>query len=278
VLETRDKIALARLCSRPLVGARRVLGLGPDVRARRGGVRWRLDLDEGIDFSIWLLGAFERPVARAFRRAVRPGDTVIDVGANVGAHTLPLARLVGPTGRVVAIEPTDWAFAKLQANVAENPDLLPRVTAIQALLLAADGDAPPPSVCSSWPLTAPSDVHPQLGGRPMALQGAQAASLDTLLARAGVLRVDFVKIDVDGHEAQVLRGARETLHKHRPALLIEVAPYLLAEIGDSAEGVLGLLVDAGYALRSLADEPLSSHDVRRRLAGAEAVNFLARAT
>ena len=278
VLETRDKIALARLFSRPLVSARRAFGLGAVVRVRRGGVNWHLDLDEGIDFSIWLLGAFERSVARAFRRFVRPGMTVLDVGANVGAHTLPLARLVGASGRVVAIEPTDWAFAKLCANVAENPSLAPRVSSIQALLLGRDDDAAPDSICSSWPLAPAADLHPKLRGRSMAVSGAQATSLDTLLSRAGVERVDFVKVDVDGYEGQVLRGARETLRRHRPALLIELAPYLLSEHGDSLDAVLALLDEAGYALHSLrSDVALGAAEVRRQLEGAEAVNFLARA-
>jgi FkbM family methyltransferase len=279
VLSTRQKIALARLCSRPLVGARRTFGLPAQVRARRGGLRWRLDLDEGIDFSIWLLGAFERSVARAMRRLVRPGDTVLDIGANVGAHTLPLARMVGPEGRVVAYEPTDWAFAKLCANVAENPALAARIATRQAFLLGGDEKAPPPAVCSSWPLSPSADVHPKLGGRPKATSGAQAGSLDTLLGREAIERVDFVKVDVDGYEGQVLRGAGATLRRHRPTMLIELAPYLLAERGDGVGAVLDLLGDAGYRLFALdRAAPLGGDEVRRLLDGAEAKNFVARAT
>ena len=61
-------------------------------------INWRLDLLEGID----LLGSFEPLTVRAYRGIVRPGDTVLDIGANVGAHTLPLAQLVGETCRVIA--------------------------------------------------------------------------------------------------------------------------------------------------------------------------------
>ena len=278
MLHTRQKIALARLCSLPIVRARRALGLSAEVRVRRGGFRWRLDLEEGIDFSIWLLGGFERRVARAMRRLVRPGATVLDIGANVGAHTLTLARLAGPGGRVIAVEPTDWAFAKLTNNVALNPVLEPRIALRQAFLLGGDQDALPPTVCSSWPLSASADVHPQLGGQPKATSAAQAASLDTLLAREGVDRVDFVKLDVDGYEGQVLRGAGRMLKKLRPTMLVELAPYLLVERGESVDAVLRLLTEAGYALSTLtSDAPLGADDIRRLLAGAEATNFVARA-
>lgn len=87
------------------------------MRVRRDGIHWDLDLSEGIDFAIFLLGGLELRTLRLYRRLVQPGDTVLDVGANIGAHALPLARLVGASGRVVAFEPTQFAFCKLQRNL-----------------------------------------------------------------------------------------------------------------------------------------------------------------
>ena len=69
------------------------------------------------------MGAFEKRTVAAYSRLVRPGMTVIDIGANIGAHTLPLAKLVGPTGRVIAVEPTIWAVERLRANLDLNPPL-----------------------------------------------------------------------------------------------------------------------------------------------------------
>ena len=65
---------------------------------------------------------------RAYERLVRPGHVVLDVGANMGAPALPLARLVGPTGRVICFEPTDFAFQKLVTNARSTPDLIARMT------------------------------------------------------------------------------------------------------------------------------------------------------
>ena len=84
---------------------------------KRGGLRWMLDLDEGIDFSIFLLGSFEPDAVRCFEKRIKPGDVVLDICANIGAHTLRLARLVGSSGRVLAFEPTIYAYAKLRSNL-----------------------------------------------------------------------------------------------------------------------------------------------------------------
>src|SRR5271170_1360120 len=98
-LRTKDKIRLARTAS-IMVGWARWLGGSKDlVEVRRDGLRWQLDLREGIDFSIFLLGVFERSSVNVYRRLIRPGDVVLDIGANIGAHTLQFARLVGGAGR-----------------------------------------------------------------------------------------------------------------------------------------------------------------------------------
>ena len=121
MLTTMQKIALARAVQKPVVAARSLASLGAITTVRRRRVSWTLDLREGIDFSIWLLGAFELATVRAYERLVRPGDTVLDIGANIGAHTLHLARAVGAQGKVYAIEPTDYAIGKLKANIALKP-------------------------------------------------------------------------------------------------------------------------------------------------------------
>jgi len=109
---------------------------------------------EGIDFSIYLLGAFERSTVRALQKLVIPGSVVFDIGANIGAHTLGLARSVGPAGRVFAIEPSDFAFAKLKRNLALNPELESRTHAHQILLAAEIEALLPPTIYASWPLLA----------------------------------------------------------------------------------------------------------------------------
>src|SRR5262245_45307471 len=100
--------------------------LRPHHDCIRGGIRYRLDLSEVIDLGIFV-GGWEPRTIGFLRRNVLAGQTVIEVGSNVGAHTLILARLVGPQGKVFGFEPTDYALAKLRFNLSMNPDLAKRV-------------------------------------------------------------------------------------------------------------------------------------------------------
>jgi FkbM family methyltransferase len=259
-LATRHKTALARLAVEPVIAARRLAGRGPELEATRRGIRWRLDLREGIDFAIWLLGAFEPGTRRTYSRMIGSGDVVVDVGANIGAHTLQFAKLVGGGGRVIALEPTKFAFAKLETNLRLNPGLAARVTAEQAALVSAPGASLPVELYASWPLGSGDQLHPKHRGKALSTEGARAATLDELLHDAGVDRVDLLKIDVDGHECEVLRGAGATLAEHGPPILLEIAPYIFEDAGSSVGELVDLLADAGYSLFTLGgSRPLPSN-------------------
>lgn len=257
-MKTRHKISLARTACRLIGAARRPLRLGSIVDVRRAGLNWRLDLDEGIDLAIYLLGTFERRTARVFRRLVPPGATVLDVGANVGAHTLQLARLVGEKGRVVAYEPTRFAFAKLEANLSLNPGLRDRVTLVPAFL-GDDGEPANPAVWASWPLRSSEGLHPDHGGRLMGTDNARNLTLDEHMTEIAPKCVSFIKMDVDGHECSVLRGGRRLLERDRPMLLFEAAPYLHRELGHPLATCLETLASLGYQLHDAASgRPLPS--------------------
>lgn len=145
--------------------------------ARRRGVRWRLDIREGIDLAIYL-NLYGRAVFKALRAFTRPGMKVVDIGANIGAWTLPLALLVGPTGRVLACEPTAYAFGKLMQNLSLNPELSERVLARQVMLVAMSDQTILASLYSSWPLRHETELQPVMCGALKSTEGAVAWSLD----------------------------------------------------------------------------------------------------
>ena len=214
---------------------------------------------------------------RAYEKIVRPGHVVLDIGANVGAHALPLARLVGPEGRVICFEPTEFAFRKLVANAELNPDLAARMTLVQAMLVGAVDRTIPETVFSSWPLALGDDLHALHGGRPMTTRGARATTLDVALVEAAVDRVDFVKLDVDGHECSVLQGAAGTL-RQGPPILMELAPYVLDETGASIEELVEILGAAGYALAELGSGRrirLDGKAIRALIPSGSSMNVLA---
>jgi len=207
-----------------------------------------LDLDEGIDLSIYLFGAYEPRTLSAYSSMIRPGDVVFDIGANIGAHTLHFARLTGEKGRVYAFEPTDFPVAKLHSNLRLNPELAARVSVHQCFLVAEAAAALPATIVSSWPIAHKHhDLDPEHLGKPKSLAAAHAITADDFVREANIDRIDFVKLDVDGHEHTVLRGFSDTLRRFRPAMLIELAPFVF-EGGNAHEfdEFITFLVGLGY--------------------------------
>src|SRR3981081_2519712 len=128
-MKTAKKIALARALHHLVRSGRGIVGRPDEGIFSRRGVVYELDLSQGIDFAIYLGGMFERRSAVALASLAEQSSLVLAMGANIGAHTLHLASLVGPNGRVMAFEPTDFAFRKFQRNLDLNPSLASRVAA-----------------------------------------------------------------------------------------------------------------------------------------------------
>jgi FkbM family methyltransferase len=251
IITTKRKVQLAALASRVVISLRSLGGGGRVVRARRGGLWWELDLNEGIDFSIYLLGAFERSTAAALCKLLRPGDFALDIGANVGAHTLGMAKAVGDSGRVFAFEPTDFAFSKLQRNLSLNPQLVGRTRATQTFLGAGQAQTVPAGVYAKWPLCNGERIHPKHRGEMATTLRAEHSTLDEFVSREAISRMDLIKIDVDGNELPVLKGASNSLQRYKPTLVMEMSPYMHAEQNQSFVELVQLLADLNYSLTDI---------------------------
>jgi FkbM family methyltransferase len=195
------------------------------------GMTFELDLGEMIDACLFL-GQFERDIVSLIERLTPAGGTVIDIGANVGAHTLRFAKHVGPAGRILAIEPTDYAYRKLARNLSLNA--FPQVTALQVALAEQAAPRQTISFRSSWR----SDGRQQTG-----TSVVDFVTLDDCCAAHGITRVDLIKLDVDGHEFGVLAGGAQTLARSRPALLMETGHWHFAA---AERNPLALLSRLGY--------------------------------
>ena len=171
-------------------------------------------------------GAFESVELQTAVEWARHSTTVFDVGANVGIFTAALSRTVGPDGHVVSIEPLPETAEILKRNAQSTG--IQNVTVIVAAADAADGLATLNLADDNalhtlgWPIPG----HPVIGAVEVATR-----TLDGIWAEAGYPIVSFLKIDVEGAEARVLRGARQLLDECRPALLVEAhSPDGLAEL------------------------------------------------
>ncbi len=170
-----------------------------------------------------LYGIFEVATLRLMHRLVRPGHVVVDVGANIGYHTLTLSRLVGPNGKVLAFEPHPVTRARLEANLAAND--CHNVNVFPIALSDREG---------AGKLFEPTETaaHGQSSLRARGEWRAvdcRTAPLDALLS--DLPRLDLIKIDVEGAEGLVLAGAREILQRFRPHVIIERNDEALAAFG-----------------------------------------------
>ncbi len=189
------------------------------------------------------------PAVLAF---VPQGGVAIDIGANLGEWTLPLAHRVGPAGRVLAVEPAPRAAAALGRTLAANA--LAQAELIRCALGDHDGTAEfaVPSVTSARVDTGTAHIG-------AAAIGHEALSvalrrLDTLAIEHRLDRIDLVKIDVEGHERPVLDGAAATLARFRPALVLETGhegdgdrPAIRDRLAGLGYRLLGILLDFGMA-------------------------------
>jgi len=202
--------------------------------------------DRFVSASLIHAGCFEPFLTELVAAEVRPGDTVLDLGAHVGYYTLLLARLVGPGGRVVALEPDPDNFALLSRNVALN-GYASRVS-LYNLAAAAPGKL---ALYRSADNAGDHRVHPADGDRPAV--SVDAVAVDGLFRdrRGGI---DFVKMDVQGAEGAALEGMAGLLGRSRRAkVMLEFWPFGLVRAGYTAERLLDRLGELGFRL-SEADE------------------------
>jgi FkbM family methyltransferase len=194
-----------------------------------------LRIDPQLEKFYWT-GAHDREVQEALARMLRPGMVCWDVGAHSGFMTLIASRLVGPEGRVVAVEPIEANRRRLEEHLALN-----RVTNVTVVPLAlADRSGSGTMVERDE-----SSFQWSLDGSDGGLRSVhvQLSTLDALASEVGV--PDVLKIDVEDAELDVLRGGRLTIAERRPAMVVE---FLTAARAREAEEEL-----AGYRFSRLDD-------------------------
>jgi FkbM family methyltransferase len=195
-----------------------------------------------------MLAPFERELV-VMPRYLSKDAVAIDAGANVGLYTAVMAR---HAARVMAFEPHPDCAAHLRALALAHCDV------IEAALSDADGQAElrvPRDGGSEAPalatLAEANVLHGVQPGAPLRTVQVTTLRLDTALAhRLGAGEtLGFIKIDVEGHEHAVLRGAAMTIARHRPVLLVEIE----ARHGSDIEGIFAMLAGLGYEARALVD-------------------------
>jgi FkbM family methyltransferase len=189
--------------------------------------------DMYIGKSIGKYGEFSEGEATLFRQICQEGDIVLDVGANIGAHTLALSQFVGKTGRVYAFEPQPVVFQTLCANIALNS--ITNVNCYNVAVGERSGEVLMPDIDYSQQSNygAVSADQFEIG---------QKISVHSLDAFLDVRRLKFIKIDVEGMEQDVINGARGLIHSFKPAI------YLENDRRDKSKALIELMWGLDYDL------------------------------
>lgn len=192
-----------------------------------------------LDSDRWLLDKLYR--------YVRPGDTMLDVGANIGDHTIAYLDWVGSGGKVHAFEPHPLAFECLKRNC---PGALCHEFGLSwgthgAGLNQLDANAGASFVAEegTWPIRL-----------------AALDSIDEIVKRP----IHFIKVDIEGHEIDFIDGARETLERWYPVLCMEINPGALERAGFSEAELLDDLRELGYRWEMVQPEKANQYDVIAR--------------
>ena len=209
----------------------------PIVAGRLRG-KWWIPASGGKVIRV-LNGTYEREQTEFFRNELRPGGTVVDIGAHVGYYTLLSAELVGPTGKVVAFEPNPRNFAFLRRHVTIN-----RCHNVDVEQLAVADR----SGAEGFQAGAGSGT-----GRLVEAGGlsVRTVTVDEFCG-ARALRPTAMKIDVEGAELRVLRGAKAILERDRPVI------FLSTHGAQVHAECLRLLTDLGYSLRPMIGDSLET--------------------
>jgi FkbM family methyltransferase len=192
--------------------------------------------------------SYEPEVYRLLGTVLRPGDTVLDVGAHIGFFTVLAARIVGPGGRVVAFEPEAASHARLLHHVRLNE--LGNVTLIEQPACERPGEvdfyvhSPGSGGNALWdPALFPgASAH----GAAARVQRRVATTLDAEAKRLGLSLPKLIKIDTEGAEQRVLEGAAELLQGAVPFVVCELHEFGLLQLGCSPQSLRGLMAGFGY--------------------------------
>jgi len=178
------------------------------IRARHGTMLFNQH-DVFVGRSIQRYGDYSELELQFLLRGIRRGDVVVEIGANIGAHTVAFAERVGEAGRVLAFEPQRIIFQSLCANLALNS--ITNTFCFNCALSDREGELSVP--CADY------SRRGNFGGISMQASGqgetVPAYRLDTVCK---LPRTRMIKIDVEGMEAEVIRGAEQTIRRHRPIL------------------------------------------------------------
>ncbi len=220
-----------------------------------GDLFW-LDPVKYLDKCIIKTGSFERKSTELFKKVIKEGDTVIDVGANIGYYSVISSRLVGENGKVIIFEPTHHYREILETNLKVN-----NINNAEVYNYGLSNKEGRKDIfigdCSAT-------LH--WVGDSSAIK-KERIKLKTFVSEQNIKKIDFVKIDIDGHEPLFLEGAWDSLEKLKPIILLEVNHENYVEAGYTAWDFFTLLKERKYHIYTEELEEIDSKSLFLKICG-----------
>jgi FkbM family methyltransferase len=200
--------------------------------------------DSFISSAIINVGTWEAQETALFYSLIKPGMTVLDIGANMGYYSLLAAKLVGDKGHVYAFEPDPFNYQLILKSVAVNN--YRNVTAFNQAVADKPGHVKLYLESSNWG----HSLSAQNINNPSGAVDVEMITLDSLYADGKLgSKIDFIKIDIQGAEEMAMNGARKLLQDTQPTIAMELEPARLVNMGADSLRLLRLFEHMGYNTR-----------------------------
>ena len=203
-----------------------------------------------LDKNIYLNGPYEKDILNEFMKVVKSGDVCLDVGANIGHHSIFLAKLVGETGRVIAFEPIPKLADQIEDSAREN-----KLENLKVVVSALGEKNYETVIHINKYVIGSSSLLPTRYGTDVEKVNIKVSKLDDMCGDLKINKIDFIKIDVEGYEWFVLDGAKETISKYKPKIVIEYSPeYYRQNDITHMDMIISFLRDNNYSVYDIENE------------------------
>jgi len=199
-----------------------------------------LDKNSYIDQCIINEGVFEEDLTQVVKKLIKRGDTVLDIGANIGYYSVIFSKLVFEEGNIISFEPTTFYRKVLKKNLEindiSNVEIINKGLSdkIQKLEIHIGG--------STATFHNPKDIIPDTK------EIVQLSTLDDFIERNPLKKIDLIKVDIDGHEPLFLKGAWNTIEKYNPIIILEISHLHYLQAGFNAWDFYDMLKGRNYKI------------------------------
>jgi FkbM family methyltransferase len=206
---------------------------------KQGGLMW-LKTENYIDKCIIETGFFEKDLTEVAKKLVKPGDCILDVGANIGYYSLIFSRLTGTTGKVICFEPTDFYGKVLRSNIEVN-----KYTNLEIVKVGLSNKEEEINIHIGG---STASIHNPGNFLNESVENIHVTTLDNFIESHPLNKIDLIKLDVDGHEPIFFEGAWKTIEKFNPIIMMEVSHMHYLEAGYPVWEFYESLVSKGYKI------------------------------